>query len=174
MVAGEVGRGVSLSVAMGKAPAVFDAPYRALVSTGEEAGALPVCLERYQDYVDLRQKTGAQVSKAMIYPIALLITLSAVLTFLFIAVIPNFVSMYRELGSALPMPTQVLMAVEERFPFIAIGIAGSSLPFGSSTGFGPRHPKGPSRATRRFSPSRCSGISGGRRRRRPRRACSRF
>ncbi len=124
MVAGEVGRGVSLSVAMGKAPAVFDAPYRALVSTGEEAGALPVCLERYQNYVDLRQKTGAQVSKAMVYPIALLVTLSAVLTFLFIAVIPNFVSMYRELGSTLPMPTQVLMAVEERFPVIALGIAG--------------------------------------------------
>ncbi len=124
MVACEVGRGVSLSVAMGKAPAVFDAPYRALVSTGEEAGALPVCLERYQNYVDLRQKTGVQVSKAMVYPIALLVTLSAVLTFLFIAVIPNFVSMYRELGSALPMPTQVLMAVEERFPVIALGIAG--------------------------------------------------
>ena len=57
MVAAEVKRGGSLSDAMGKAPAVFDAPYRALVATGETAGALPVCLERYQDYVDLRQKT---------------------------------------------------------------------------------------------------------------------
>ncbi len=123
IVAGEVKRGGSLSGAMGKAPAVFDAPYRALVATGETAGALPVCLERYQDYVDLRQKTRAQVSKAMIYPAALLLTLSAVMTFLFIAVIPNFVSMYRELGSSLPAPTQILIAVQERFPFIAIGLA---------------------------------------------------
>ncbi len=125
LVLGEVKRGASLSDAMGKAPSVFEAPYRSLVATGEEAGALPLCLERYQDYVDLRQKTASQISKAMIYPIALLIVLSAVLTFLFIAVIPNFVSMYQELGSSLPGPTKVLIAVQERFPAIAIAIAGT-------------------------------------------------
>jgi type IV pilus assembly protein PilC len=123
VVAAEVKRGASLSDAMGKAPAVFDAPYRALVATGEQAGALPVCLERYQDYVDLKQKVGSQVSKAMIYPIVLLTVLSGVLTFLFVEVIPNFVSMYAELGSSLPAPTQVLIAVEENFPFIALAIA---------------------------------------------------
>ncbi len=122
VVTAEVKRGASLSDAMNKAPAVFDAPYRALVATGEQAGALPVCLERYQDYVDLKQKIGGQVSKAMIYPIVLLIVLSGVLTFLFVEVIPNFVSMYAELGSSLPAPTQVLIAVEENFPYIAITI----------------------------------------------------
>ena len=125
MLAGEVKRGGSLSDAMGKAPAVFDAPYRALVATGETAGALPVCLERYQDYVDLRQKTRSQVSNTMIYPAALLATLSVVLTFLFIAVIPNFVNMYNELGSSLPAPTKVLIAVQQNFPFIAIGLVAS-------------------------------------------------
>jgi type II secretory pathway component PulF len=118
IVAGEVKRGASLSDAMGKAPAVFEAPYRALVATGEAAGALPTCLERYQDYIDLRQKTQSQVSKAMIYPAALMTTLSAVLTFLFIAVIPNFVAMYNELGSSLPTPTKILIAVQQRFPII--------------------------------------------------------
>ena len=125
VVAAEVKRGASLSDAMGKAPAVFDAPYRALVATGEQAGALPVCLERYQDYVDLKQKVGSQVSKAMIYPIVLLVVLSGVLTFLFVEVIPNFVSMYAELGSSLPAPTQVLIGVEENFPFIALTIGGT-------------------------------------------------
>ena len=125
VVAAGVKRGASLSDAMGKAPAVFDAPYRALVATGEQAGALPVCLERYQDYVDLKQKVGSQVSKAMIYPIVLLVVLSGVLTFLFVEVIPNFVSMYAELGSSLPAPTQVLIGVEENFPFIALTIGGT-------------------------------------------------
>ncbi len=122
VVTAEVKRGTSLSDAMNKAPTVFDAPYRALVATGEQAGALPVCLERYQDYVDLKQKIGGQVSKAMIYPIVLLTVLSGVLTFLFVEVIPNFVSMYAELGSSLPAPTQVLIAVEENFPYIAITV----------------------------------------------------
>jgi len=125
-VASEVKRGGSLSDAMRKGPAVFDAPYLALVSTGEEAGALPACLERYQDYVDLKQRVHAQVSKAMVYPAALLATLSAVLTFLFVAVIPNFVEMYRELGSSLPAPTQVLISVERNFPIIAAGLAGTA------------------------------------------------
>jgi type IV pilus assembly protein PilC len=126
LVASEVKRGGSLSDAMKKAPAVFDAPYLALVSTGEEAGALPVCLERYQDYVDLKQRVHAQVTKAMVYPAALLATLSAVLTFLFVAVIPNFVEMYRELGSSLPAPTRVLISVERNFPIIAAGLAGTA------------------------------------------------
>ena len=125
LVTGEVKRGGSLSDAMSKAPAVFDAPYRALVATGEAAGALPVCLERYQDYVDLRQKTRSQVSKVMIYPAALMVTLSAVLTFLFLAVIPNFVSMYHELGSALPTPTKILIAVQQHFPFFAAALIGA-------------------------------------------------
>ena len=122
-VAADVKRGNSLSDAMGKAPAVFDAPYRALTATGEQSGALPLCLERYQDYVDLKLKVGGQVSKAMIYPIVLLLVLSGVLTFMFVEVIPNFVSMYAELGSALPAPTQILIAVEENFPLIALTVA---------------------------------------------------
>jgi type IV pilus assembly protein PilC len=127
LIAGEVKRGGSLSDAIGRAPAVFDASYRALVSTGEEAGALPACLERYQDYADLKLRVRAQLSKAMIYPIALLLTLSAVLTFLFVAVIPNFVEMYRELGSRLPAPTQALIAVERNFPFIAAGLGAAGI-----------------------------------------------
>jgi type IV pilus assembly protein PilC len=125
LIESEVKRGGSLSGAMSKTRGVFDAPYLALVSTGEEAGALPACLERYQDYVDLKQRVRSQVSKAMVYPAALLATLSAVLTFLFLAVIPNFVEMYRELGSQLPAPTQVLIAAERNFPVIALGFAGS-------------------------------------------------
>jgi type IV pilus assembly protein PilC len=123
MVRSEVHRGVSLSEGMAKAPQVFDTAYRALVATGEQAGALPDCLERYQRYIDLRLRTGAALTKAMIYPAVLTITLSAVLTFLFIAVIPNFVAMYKELGSALPLPTQILIGIEERFPVIASSIA---------------------------------------------------
>ena len=127
IVASEVKRGGSLSGAMSKAPGVFDALYLALVATGEEAGALPVCLERYQDYIDRRSRVKAQVSKAMIYPLALLVTLSGVLTFLFIAVIPNFVEMYRELGSQLPTPTQMLIAVQTHFPVIVIAISSVAL-----------------------------------------------
>jgi len=122
VVLSEVNRGSSLREGMSKAQGAFDADYIALVGTGEEAGALPNCLQRYQNYADLKMKMRAQVLKTMTYPAALLVTLSAVLTFLFLEVIPNFIGMYRELGSELPAPTQILIAIERHFPAIAIGI----------------------------------------------------
>ncbi|MDO9384540.1 MAG: type II secretion system F family protein [Hyphomicrobiaceae bacterium] len=124
----EVKRGLSLSQAADKQASAFEAPYRAVIATGERAGALADCLARYQAYIDLRLRIGAQVSKALIYPIVLLLTLAAVLVFLFLAVIPNFVAMYADLGSALPVPTQILVAVADNFHVIAatvvLGVAG--------------------------------------------------
>jgi type IV pilus assembly protein PilC len=124
LVLAEVRQGVSLSDAAAKFPAVFDAPYRAMIATGEEAGALPECLARHQEYIDLTHKVRSQLSKAMVYPIVLMATLATVLTFLFIAVIPNFIMMYRDLGSALPLPTLILISVAENFPIIAGCVAG--------------------------------------------------
>jgi type IV pilus assembly protein PilC len=124
LVLAEVRQGASLSDAAGKFPAIFDAPYRAMIATGEEAGALPECLARHQEYIDLTHRVRSQLSRAMVYPIVLMATLGAVLTFLFIFVIPNFVTMYRELGSALPLPTQILISVAENFPIIGAAVVG--------------------------------------------------
>ena len=44
---------------------------------------------------------------------------SAVLVFLFVAVIPNFVAMYRDLGSDFPGATQALVFLAANFPLIA-------------------------------------------------------
>lgn len=123
----DVKRGLSLSQAADKQAASFEAPYRAVIATGERAGALAQGLERYQAYIDLRQRIGAQVSKAMIYPIVLLLTLAAVLVFLFLAVIPNFVAMYADLGSDLPLPTRLLIAVADNFHFAAIAVCAGLL-----------------------------------------------
>jgi type IV pilus assembly protein PilC len=125
LVLAEVRQGVSLSDAAAKFPEVFDAPYRAMIATGEEAGALPECLARHQEYIDMTHKVRSQLSKAMVYPLVLMATLALVLTFLFVAVIPNFIMMYRDLGSALPMPTLVLISVAENFPIIAGCAAGA-------------------------------------------------
>lgn len=125
LVLEDVNRGAGLSEAARKVPGAFEGAYLAMIETGERAGALPECLERYQSFMELRLKIGAQVSRAMVYPAVLLATLAAVLVFLFIAVIPNFVSMDQDLGSALPWPTQVLIATSEQFPAIALSVAGT-------------------------------------------------
>lgn len=119
----DVTRGLSLSQAFDRQPAAFEAPYRAVIATGERAGALADSLERYQADIELRLRIGAQVAKAMIYPIVLLLTLAAVLVFLFLAVIPNFVAMYADLGSELPLPTRVLIWFADHFVLVAGAIA---------------------------------------------------
>ena len=172
VVAAEVKRGASLSDAIGKAPAVFDAPYRALVATGERRAPCP-SLERYQDYVDLKQKVGSQVSKAMIYPIVLLVVLSGVLTFLFVEVIPNFVSMYAELGSSLRANPGSDRG-GGKFSLYCAYHRRDVISFGFSTGYGRQNRKGPSRVTRRFFAFPCSATSGALQRRRRQPACCRF
>jgi type IV pilus assembly protein PilC len=119
----DVSRGLSLSQALDRQPAAFEAPYRAVIATGERAGALADGLERYQADIDLRLRIGSQVSKALTYPIVLLVTLAAVLTFLFLAVIPNFVGMYADLGAELPLATQMLIAVAGNFHLLAMTLA---------------------------------------------------
>lgn len=123
----DVTRGLALSQAAEKQAAAFDGPYRAVIATGERAGALAQSLQRYQGYMDLRLRIGAQVSKAMVYPIVLLLTLAGVLAFLFLAVIPNFVAMYADLGSDLPWPTQVLIAIADQIHLIVATLAGITI-----------------------------------------------
>ena len=119
----EIGRGSSLSDAIERQGGAFEPSYRAVVATGERAGALAMGLERYQSFLDLRLTMRAKTSKAMVYPAILLLTLVVVVAFLFVAVIPNFVAMYEELGSELPGPTRVLMGVAENVHWIGGGLA---------------------------------------------------
>ncbi len=123
----DIRRGTSLSAAAAKLPLVFEPTYCATVSVGEQSGTLPQSLEHYQSSLDLRLRLGAQVSKALTYPLVLLSVLAAVLVFLFLVVIPNFVTMYRDLGSELPGPTQALLLVASNFQLIAGAILGTAV-----------------------------------------------
>lgn len=120
----DIRRGTSLSAAAARLPNVFEPAYCATMAIGEQSGTLAQSLEQYQRSIDLRLRLGAQVSKALTYPLVLLVVLAGVLTFLFVAVIPNFVMMYRDLGSELPGPTQVLIFVASNFHIIASLIIG--------------------------------------------------
>ncbi len=122
----DIRRGASLSAAAAKLPLVFEPAYCATVAVGEQSGTLAQSLEHYQSSLDLRLRLGAQVSKALTYPLVLLSVLAAVLVFLFVAVIPNFVAMYRDLGSELPGPTQVLLVVASHFHLIAGAALGTA------------------------------------------------
>lgn len=125
----DIRQGMALSLAVAKLPQVFEPAYYATVVVGEQSGTLAQSLARYQHSVDLRLRLGAQVSKALTYPLVLMITLTAVLTFLFIGVIPSFVGMYRDLGSELPGVTRALIFIAANLPVIAAVLVSTVLIF---------------------------------------------
>jgi general secretion pathway protein F len=84
-----------------------------MVRAGEEGGALNVVLERLADYLEKSREFRANITAAMIYPVILLIVALASLAILLMLVVPQFQSMFDEAGAALPLPTQIVVALAD-------------------------------------------------------------
>jgi general secretion pathway protein F len=81
-----------------------------MVKAGEAGGVLGVVLQKLGEFQESTKELRDHVFSAMIYPTILLITggLSVILLLTF--VLPRFSVIFSELGTALPLPTQVLLA----------------------------------------------------------------
>lgn len=101
--------GASASDALGKHASYFPELYIATVKAGEQSGNLPDVLQRYVTYLKLMIALRQKVTKALSYPIVLVLIGIAVIGFLLIYVMPTFVSVYGESAKALPWATQLLL-----------------------------------------------------------------
>lgn len=93
--------------------APFGRLYVNMVKAGEEGGALPVVLERLADYLERSRELRANISTAMIYPAILLVVSVLSLILLLTFVVPQFQRMFEEAGAALPLPTQIVIAIAD-------------------------------------------------------------
>jgi type IV pilus assembly protein PilC len=123
----DVRNGVSLSEACSRNPEAFDRLYVAALRTGEKTGDFAAVLSRYQEVLRHRVALRKKIAQALAYPIFLLVALAIILAVLFAFVMPRFVEMYADLGSALPLPTRILMSVVERFYLVAPAAAAALL-----------------------------------------------
>ena len=80
-------------------------------SAGESGGILDVILQRLSGYIEKAVKLTAKVKGAMTYPIAVITIALTVVIVIMVKVIPVFSAMYEGLGSKLPFPTQVCIAI---------------------------------------------------------------
>jgi type IV pilus assembly protein PilC len=101
--------GLSLAEAMEKHPKVFDKLFVHLVAAGEVGGILDIILQRLAAYIEKTQKLKAQIKSAMMYPLIVLIVAIVVIGIILIFVIPVFEEMFASFGSALPLPTQIVV-----------------------------------------------------------------
>jgi general secretion pathway protein F len=104
--------GASLGDALAQhQPRPFSRLYVNMVRAGERGGVLDATLKRLGEYLEEAQALRETLVSALIYP-ALLATVGAgAVVFLMTFVIPRFADIFRDLGGAIPVPTQVLLEV---------------------------------------------------------------
>jgi type IV pilus assembly protein PilC len=116
-VKANVEQGATFSDSLRRHPKIFDALYVNLVQAGEVGGILDTILNRLAVYNEKAIKLRRQVRGAMVYPSAVVIIFTGVLSILLGWVIPSFKTIFKDLGASdeLPWLTQVVITVSETF-----------------------------------------------------------
>lgn len=111
-VISDVEGGMTLSVACGRHPEVFNRVFVSLVAAGEASGTLDKALERIADQQEKDAEIISKVRGAMIYPIIVLFVMFGVVGFMLVQVLPQVKVLYEGMpGAELPLVTRVLLAV---------------------------------------------------------------
>ena len=104
--------GASLSDALAKHhPRPFSRLYINMVRAGEKGGVLEVALRRLAEFLEARAAFTEAVVSALAYPLVITTVGAGAVVFLLTFVIPRFATIFADLHQAIPLPTQILMAV---------------------------------------------------------------
>ena len=107
----DVRAGAALSAALEARGPVFSKFYLNMVRAGEAGGALDVVLQRLSEFMERSKELRETVKSALIYPAILVGVAVLSVALLLVWVVPQFSQMFEESGKALPVPTQVVIAV---------------------------------------------------------------
>jgi general secretion pathway protein F len=103
--------GSTFSDALEKHPKVFSGLYVNMIRAGESSGALEAVLDKLIDFLDSSKELQDHIFSALIYPAILVVTGILSIIVLVTFVLPKFSVVFSDLGTALPLPTQALIAV---------------------------------------------------------------
>jgi len=110
-ITNQVEQGEALSQALGQHPKVFNEMYINLVQTGEAAGMLAEILARLATELEASARLARKVKSAMTYPVVVSFIAFCIALFLILKIVPQFVSIFKDLGGQLPAPTRVLIQI---------------------------------------------------------------
>ncbi len=120
--------GMRLADALGRHKTSFSGAYRAAVAGGERSGNLGVVLTRLADHLAREHALRSKITTAMVYPAALLMVATAVVTSLMIFVVPALVDQFKAFEGRLPFLTTVLIAtsnlISGYWPLLLLGLFG--------------------------------------------------
>jgi general secretion pathway protein F len=102
--------GGSFSEALQQHPKTFPRFYVNMIRAGEAGGVLDVVLDKLTEFLESTKELKDHIVSAMIYPAILIVTGGLSIILLLTFVLPKFSVIFAELGSSLPLPTQVLLS----------------------------------------------------------------
>src|SRR2546430_12909349 len=115
-IAGDVLRTVRGGSLLGEAlakhhPRPFSRLYINMVRAGERGGVLEPALRRLAEFLESRAAFTDAIVSALAYPLVITTVGAGAVVFLLTFVIPRFATIFADLHQAIPLPTQILMAV---------------------------------------------------------------
>jgi type IV pilus assembly protein PilC len=130
LVRKEVESGSDLAAAMKMHPRIFDDLYVNMVAAGEAGGILDTIFQRLSIYIEKAVKLKRAVQSAMVYPIAVVLVATGVITLILWKVVPAFTELFASMDVSLPLPTRIVIGASKfigsfgLFLLVGIFIAG--------------------------------------------------
>jgi general secretion pathway protein F len=122
----DVKSGVPLSRALARHPQQFGDFYINMVRSGEASGQLSDVLERLVEHLERLRALRESVVSATIYPAILLVVAVLSVIGMLGFVVPQFETLFKGMGDALPTPTRIIMTIGHAFTdyglFIGLGL----------------------------------------------------
>jgi type IV pilus assembly protein PilC len=126
----DVSSGNDFATAIRKFPELFDELTCSLIASGEQSGALESLLDRVATYKEKTEALKSKISKAMKYPITVLLVAAVVSAILLIKVVPTFQELFDGFGAELPALTQMVINMSEALQewwFIIVAVVGAAV-----------------------------------------------
>lgn len=124
--------GVSLSAALARQEKTFPTLMVAMVRAGETGGFLDRALEQIALNFEKDAVLRGKIKSALTYPVVVLGFTGILIAGVLIFIVPTFEKMFTQLGSELPLPTQLLVSASHSMVWlgpilIVAGVGGTSL-----------------------------------------------
>ncbi len=114
-MAEDINSGLSLSHAAAKYSFELGTLSLAMIELGEKTGNMAEALHKLADMLEEIRRNIIKFKKAMAYPRNVMIAMAVAFTILISYVVPQFKTIFEQLGAELPMPTLILLFLEHLF-----------------------------------------------------------
>jgi type II secretory pathway component PulF len=123
-VRADVERGSTFSDALARHPKVFNRLYVNMIRAGETGGVLDEILDRLATLAEHEAETRARIQSATRYPKIVLLAIVVAFVVLVTLVIPRFAALYANFKVQLPLPTRILIGINDlvhNYWYVVIG-----------------------------------------------------